>query len=55
MRIYTFFEWSQQAIISNAVCTFDYRHCLPNANESECIECYEDYVKTCIPEYCKEG
>lgn len=54
MRIYSFLEWAEQSILEKAICTLDYRHCLPNANDENCIECYEGYVKKCLPKICKE-
>lgn len=55
MRIYTFLEWSECNIRGKVVCHFDHRHCQPLATVNECVECYEDYVNTAVPKYCKRG
>lgn len=54
MRIYSFLEWAEYSIRNKVICMHDKRFCLPNSNEEVCIKCYDGYVKTCIPEYCKE-
>lgn len=53
MRIFSFLEWSESNIRGKVMCNLDYRHCFPNPNINECVECYEDYVNKQIPKYCK--
>lgn len=54
MRIFTFNEWSEKNIKKKELCYNQKDFCNPSFTK-ECIECYEDYIETCIPKYCEKG
>ena len=53
-RIHSFVEWAELNIKSKVMCLLDYKNCSPSSNLNDCVDCYDNYVRCAVPQYCKE-